>query len=129
MSASQDLEFLRRLTADKKAEETLEQYMSRKAKEQMRDYGIEHSKHDPTELEWRKNREDLFNAAAFVAPDDFPLGLVASIAAKFLTEGNYAEAVERAIHLLQECKDTLKQNRAAKELCKVEARRSRDLKQ
>ena len=70
-----------------------------------------------------------FSAAAFVAPDDFPLDLVASIAAKFLTGDNYAEAVERAIRLLQECKDTITENKAKKEFYTQEARRMGDLKQ
>src|SRR5262245_38813802 len=112
MNAKQNLEILRQLNADRKAGETIDQYWSRKAKEQTRKQKTVLSRRDPSEIEYREQSHKILSAASFVAPDEFPLELVASVAAKFCEGKNYKEAVERAICLLQECKDTITENKA-----------------
>ena len=128
MSANQDPEILKQLAADRKPGETFFQSWSRKAKKQAHDQKVERAQNDSPETKYREERHEIFALTSLLTPDEFPLELVASVAAKFCKGKNYSEAVERAICLLQECKDTITENKAKKEWNAQKARRMRDPK-
>lgn len=95
----------------RKREESSAERWAREAKEQAR----KTAKINPAELEYREERAMQAVRANLRIPDDFPLELTAKIAAQLLQGDDYAKAANRALSLLQECKQRLKANKEAKE--------------
>lgn len=107
--------------------ETAAESWKRQANEQERKYAAERRKHDQSEVKYRAQRANLFAGEWQRIPEDYPIELVAPVAARLCEGFGYEEAAVKAIRLIQACKRALDTNKADRKFCEQQALLSNDL--
>jgi hypothetical protein len=84
------------------------------------------AKSDPAALKYQHDQRMKIAQEWASLPADYPLELVANIASRLLRDEDYADAVCRALRLLQVCDQTQKTIKDRKELLQLEAATGND---